>query len=142
MQMQKSWKRCTGSDRQRLRRSTDGKDLFGFLGKIISQKDQKVGKRTRRRTVSYGSMKMIFNAPGKIIGKTISFQGKIKCRDCEEFDKPCVLGKHPDMWCPQIQYHMRVQEIAYRRGADGWIYIINKETILKECDLERVSLYD
>ncbi|WP_455649096.1 hypothetical protein [Enterocloster citroniae] len=87
-------------------------------------------------------MKRIFDAPRKIIGKTISFQGKIKCRDCEEFDKPCVMGKYSDRWCPQIQYHMRVQEIAYRKDADGWIYIINKETILKECDLERVSLYD
>ncbi len=137
MQIRTLWRRFIRLARRRLRRPTAARNLSGFSGRIILIIFQQPNTRKVQRGLS-GSRMWIFDNPRKILGKTIRFEDRCRCRDCGWFESGDTCS--PGIDCPTGTRTEKVDSITYSMTDVGMRYEINKGIVFTEERLAEVQI--
>lgn len=80
----------------------------------------------------------IFDNPRKILGKTIRFEDKGRCRDCGWFESEDTCS--PGIDCPTGTRTVTVNSVTYSMTTVGMRYEINKGIVFTEEKLAEVHI--
>lgn len=137
MQIRTLWRRFIRLVRRRLRGPTVARNLSRFSGRIILIISQQPKIRKVQRGLS-GSQMWIFDNPRKILGKTIRFEDKGRCRDCGWFESGDTCS--PGIDCPTGTRTITVNSVTYSMTTVGMRYEINKGIVFTEEKLAEVQI--
>lgn len=137
MQIRILWRRFIRLVRRRLRGPTVDRNLSRFSGRIILIISQQPKIRKVQRGLS-GSQMWIFDNPRKILGKTIRFEDKGRCRDCGWFESGDTCS--PGIDCPTGTRTVTVNSVTYSMTTVGMRYEINKGIVFTEEKLAEVHI--
>lgn len=87
---------------------------------------------------SSGSQMRIFDNPRKILGKTIKFEDRGRCRDCGWFDSGDTCS--PGIDCPTKVRAEQVRSIGYSMDGGRMQYEINKNIVFCQDNIAEVEI--